>query len=693
MSRWIKTAGAPRPGALVEFLHGDRCQAAWVLDDQSSRLRLFTATGREIKLPLNRVLPWTGPVYDTQAGRTEMEQRLQEHTARREQLAGEIDILEIWELSQDDVNKAAVDFFAELIWEAPDTDQIAALGRAMLEAKTHFKFQPPMFEVNSRELVEKKTIELEAQRRREQATQAGREAFKALWSAHCSKSKANLENIRPEAAAALRDVLFALLKNPGDTEAAAIFNEAKKGLPDHPCLALILARAWGVVDEHYDPLPAQIGYDLGDCWAARFEDDVQAVRETFDQRKEEALASKAPLTAGLVSIDAATTEDRDDAIAVERLPDGGYRALVALSRPTMGWRFGSALDAEIMSRSTSLYLPESVTHMLPEAVGVNLFSLAEGLPRPILLLDMRIGDAGDLQSVTPRLEWAAIERNMTYEQAERAIAEDPASMLAQAHALAELLRKHRIAHGAVIIDRPDPDISLERAEDGVKVRIDLKPEYPAAALAVSEFMVLANQAAARWGKEHGVPLIHRTQDIHLPDGLAGVWSHPVDIYQVVRHLAPPVAEVEPKPHASVGVDAYSPVSSPLRRYVDFLNMAQIESFLESGQPRLDKESLAGLLPQINARSQEVSQIQRFRPRYWKLLHLRQNLDAQHKAVLVDDSQTFCSFALPQLQIYVRAPKDLLGDKTRLGEERLLRFNRVDPLLNDMRVCEASEFVD
>jgi exoribonuclease-2 len=622
-----------------------------------------------------------------------MEQRLQEHTSRRERFAGDVDILEIWELSQEEVDKAGVDFFAELIWEAPDSDQIAALGRAMLEAKTHFKFHPPMFEVNSRDMVEKKTVELAAKRRREQSIQVGRDVFKALWSAHCSKSKANLENIRPEAAEALRENLLTLLKNPSDDEASAIFNEAKKGLPDHPCLALILARAWGVVDEHYDPLPAQIGYDLGDDWAERFKDDVQAVREAFDLRKEEALVDKEPLTAGLVSIDAATTEDRDDAIAVERMPDGGYRALVALARPTMGWDFGSALDAETMSRATSLYLPESVTHMLPETLGVHLFSLAQGLPRPILLLDMRLTEAGDLQSVTPRLEWAAIERNMTYDQAEQAIAEDPASMLGQAYALAQALRKNRIAHGAVIIDRPDPEICLQPDDDGVKVCVELKPKCQAAALAVSEFMLLANQAAARWGKEHGVPLIHRTQDIHLPDGMAGVWSHPADIHQVVRHLAPPVAEAEPKPHASIGVDAYSPVSSPLRRYVDFLNMAQIESFLEARRPRLDKEGLDNLLPQINARSQEVSQIQRFRPRYWKLLHLRQNMDAQHLAVLVDDSQALCTFALPNLQIYVRAPKDLLGDKAQLGEERLLRFNRVDPLANDLRVCEASEFGD
>jgi exoribonuclease-2 len=691
MSRLSKSAGLPRPGTVVEFLHGNKCQAAWVLEENAGKLRLFTATGREIKLPGGRLLPWSGPAYDASASRSEMEQRLREHQDRREHIAAEADVLEIWELAQEEVDKAPIEFFAELLWESPDADQLAGLGRAMLEAKARFKYQPPQFEIHSREVVERKEREMEVRRRREQAARAGREVFKALWSASCSRTAPDISFTSPEAAEALQDVLLALLRDPEDAEASAIFAEARKGLPDHPQLALVLARAWGVVEPHFDPIPAQIGYDLDDAWSARFEEDIRVVREAFERRRAEEAAAVQP--SGLVSVDSAATTDRDDAVEVRRLPDGGFRARVALARPTLGWTFGSDLDAEVASRVTSLYLPEAVSHMLPEALGVELFSLQEGEARPVLLLDMTVTPDGELAEITPSLDWTVVAENMTYEQAEEAVRTEPESMLAQAHELAQALRQARIRRGAVIIERPDPEIRLEPGDDGLAVHVDLKPETPAAWLAVSELMLLSNLAAARWACEREVPLIHRTQDITLPDSLAGVWSRPEDIYQAVRMLAPPVAEVAPKPHASIGVDAYSPVSSPLRRYADFLNLAQIESFLEQGRPRLDKDQLAAMLPRLNARTQEVSQVQRFRPRYWKLLHLRQNLDAFHRAVLVDDSQPVCTFAMPHLQIYVRAPKDMVGEKTAPGQEVLLRFNRVDPLTNEMRVCEVAEPMD
>ena len=41
-----------------------------------------------------------------------------------------------------------------------------------------------------------------------------------------------------------------------------------------------------------------------------------------------------------------------------------------------------------------------------------------------------------------------------------------------------------------------------------------------------------------------------------------------------------------------------------------------------------------------------------------------------------------------LQIFVRAPKDLCGDKFIPGERFALRFGKTDPLMNEIRVAEA-----
>lgn len=71
---------------------------------------------------------------------------------------------------------------------------------------------------------------------------------------------------------------------------------------------------------------------------------------------------------------------------------------------------------------------------------------------------------------------------------------------------------------------------------------------------------------------------------------------------------------------------YAPSTSPLRRYPDMINETQIISLLRDGKPRWSKEELDTLLPLLNAHLDAAGQVQRFRPRYWKLLYFKQQGD-------------------------------------------------------------------
>jgi hypothetical protein len=174
-------------------------------------------------------------------------------------------------------------------------------------------------------------------------------------------------------------------------------------------------------------------------------------------------------------------------------------------------------------------------------------------------------------------------------------------------------------------------------------------------------MILANSAAGDWGREHGVALIHRTQDITLPGDAAGVWTSPEDAHRVVRLMAPTCQELTPRRHATIGAEAYAPLTSPLRRYADLVNMAQMIHVLEHGAPLWDAEELGRVLPHLTARTEAAGRIQRFRPRYWKLVYFRQNRKEQFEAVAVEDGQ-LVTLALPREQLYVRVPRQMLGDK-------------------------------
>jgi exoribonuclease-2 len=323
--------------------------------------------------------------------------------------------------------------------------------------------------------------------------------------------------------------------------------------------------------------------------------------------------------------------------------------------------------------------------MLPEALGTEFFSLKAGEARPSLVLSATVDAEGNVSSEEVRFACVRLAENVCYEAAEARI-EAGESLFAAGWRLAQALKNRRLALGAVIIERPEPEIELRQEDGETRVELVLKDEAPKAKLLVSELMILANEAVARFAAAHDLPLLYRTQDVVLPSTFCGVWTEPHEIYRVVKQFGPTLTEVEPRPHRGLGLAAYSSITSPLRRYLDFLNCAQVFSFLTSGQPRAGREELAALLPRLAARNEAAGQIQRFRPRYWKLLYLKQNMARDFPAVVVEDCGNLVSFSLPEVQIFVRAPKDMVGDKVAPGMRFCLRFGRIDPLTNELRVA-------
>ena len=143
MTKHPSIQSMPFPGSIVEFMQGNEPHLAWVEEASGDKLRLYTLNKRETKLASARLLPWIGPRFEGQFNREAALEKLREHAKRREELASGITPLDIWELAQGEVTQSSAAWFAGLAFENPDVDQVAAMGRALLSLKTHFKFQPP----------------------------------------------------------------------------------------------------------------------------------------------------------------------------------------------------------------------------------------------------------------------------------------------------------------------------------------------------------------------------------------------------------------------------------------------------------------------------------------------------------------------------------------------------------------------
>ena len=693
----------PGPGCIVEFMQGNEPQIAWVMEEQKGKVRLFLPNRRETSLSSSRLLPWAGPSYSAPQGKDAMVDILEKHGERRKRLAAEVAPVELWEMAQGELPKARADWFAELGYTSPDADTVAACGRALLACKTHFRFQPPDFEIYDADTVEARRQAEEAARMREAMVLGGAEWFRRLWDARTGKGAVPDPDAAPEepVRGRLEHMLRARMADPETVEDEALWKQVAKGLPDDPHLPLLLAMTWGLVPEHYNYWLDRADYEAGTAWEeAHSEETAALIAAVADDAK----LPPAEETA-FISIDSATTRDIDDAFRIAASADGGWDVEVALACPAWFWDFSSPLGKAVFDRATSLYLPEGNCHMMPEALGEGAFSLFEGQKRPSLVVSAHIAPDGAVSEGAFRFAAVTLAKNLTYPDCEaviegRAEEGNPASGWAEQLSLAAAMSRtrldYRVEQGAVIIERPDLDFELDGEGKDVQVRIRETEAAPSAMLLVAELMIVANAVLADWAVKNDVPLLFRTQDVAVPREYAGVWRSAPDIARVVRILVAASLDTAPRPHAGMGLAAYSPVTSPLRRFPDLVNEAQLLHVLQHGTPRWNKEELDSLLLSLGMRLEAAGQVQRFRPRYWKYLYIQQEAarhpnECRWRAEVAEENDMWVNVNLPEVQLGLRAKRQLFGEKVFPGQEFMVRLGKVNPLRGEAVILEVQEF--
>ena len=98
----------------------------------------------------------------------------------------------------------------------------------------------------------------------------------------------------------------------------------------------------------------------------------------------------------VVTIDGEHARDFDDAISIERLPNGHYRLGVHIADVAHYVKEGSALDREAFDRGTSVYFPERAVHMFPEALATGVCSLNPHVDRLVQSCLMEVTAKGDV---------------------------------------------------------------------------------------------------------------------------------------------------------------------------------------------------------------------------------------------------------------------------------------------------------
>jgi len=202
----------------------------------------------------------------------------------------------------------------------------------------------------------------------------------------------------------------------------------------------------------------------------------------------------------LVTIDGADARDFDDAVHAEA-DGGGYRVTVAIADVAHYVRTGGALDQEARKRGNSVYFPDRVVPMLPEALSAGLCSLKPGEERACLAVEMRLDAKGKKighRFVRGLMRSAA---RLTYDQVQAAIDGRPDDttgpllepLLRPLYAAHDALLAARAARGTLEIEADERQVILD--PDGKVLAIKPRPRHQSHRL-IEDMMIAANVAAA-----------------------------------------------------------------------------------------------------------------------------------------------------------------------------------------------------
>ena len=229
----------------------------------------------------------------------------------------------------------------------------------------------------------------------------------------------------------------------------------------------------------------------------------------------------------LITIDGADAKDFDDAVHAVPADNGGWRLTVAIADVAHYVAPGSALDREAQTRGNSVYLPDMVIPMLPEALSNGLCSLVPGEDRACLAVEMIIDEKGVLKEHRFFRGLMRSHARLTYDWLEEyrtGMDTDPPAGLSSIcldHLFGayEVLARQRKERGALEIDLPEKKIIFDH--EGKATGVSRRHQSISQKL-IEEFMILANVAAAETLEKAKALCVYRAHEPPDPAKVDGL---------------------------------------------------------------------------------------------------------------------------------------------------------------------------
>lgn len=320
------------------------------------------------------------------------------------------------------------------------------------------------------------------------------------------------------------------------------------------------------------------------------------------------------------TIDPVDAKDFDDALSIQKLPNGNWEIGVHIADVTHYVLPGSNLEKEAFRRATSVYLVDRVVPMLPEKLSNNICSLRPNEDRLTFSAVFEMDDKAKIHK-----EWFGrtvihSDKRFAYEDVQEIIENDKGEYLEEItklNQLALIMRADRFKKGAIGFETVEVRFKLD--EHGKPLSLVQKIRKDAHKL-IEDFMLLANKNVAEYvtnmkkGKEKNT-FVYRIHDNPNSDKLIALSSfakrfgHDVrleDEAKVAKQLNQLITDIEGKPeqnilqslaircmakaiystdaeiHFGLAFKHYTHFTSPIRRYPDMMAHRLLQHYIDGG---------------------------------------------------------------------------------------------------------------
>ncbi|MCP4746374.1 MAG: RNB domain-containing ribonuclease [Desulfobacteraceae bacterium] len=620
------------PGSIVEFIDQQKIICAVVLETKKMRLRLLTETNREVKLAAARVSHRSGWPMQLPQSREKLVSSLKTIGVQRRKASEQIDIKELWDILHSEQEWIDLPTMTDFCFpNEPDDNHQAAVIRAFFRDKTYFKFQTDRFFPHTAEQVDQIITQKQAAVQREQLIDLG-----GLWVQKVLKNQKCAEPLEKRTIIETLISYYLYDKESSHSQAAkAILKKAAAGSMSAIFTFLTKIQVWRP-NENTDLLRYEVPIEFSKNVQIEAETLCASLIKMEDYRHD---LSQTPV----ITIDGPQTSDFDDALSIRR-QDDHFVLGIHIADVAHFIAKGSSLDREARNRASSIYMPDQKIPMLPSCLSDDICSLKVGHARPAISTLVRINERAEIldYQIVPSI--IKVHRQLTYQDADNTANEDEA--IAAMFAIAKSYRSKRLDSGALIIDLPEISLRLNNSQPP---EIKKTERETPGRLLVSEFMILANELAARFLAEKKLPAIFRAQ----PDPRERLFQRQEGTlfqnWMQRKLLSRFVLGANPEPHSGLGLPSYVTCTSPIRKYTDLITQRQLHAAmgLESAY---DKKQIENIITSLDQTVGQVGRLQFRRNRYWLLKALEKKVGQKQEAIVLSKRREGYAILLPNYMI-------------------------------------------